>query len=129
VLKKHPGLGWISALRSGAIRRLLADGHLVRKDLVSVRLAEITSPEFPGERLVACYNPQLAERRRLKRQELLVATEAELGALAASVARPEGPAETTAEIGVRAGKIINHYKMAKHFILTIHEKHLGFQGP
>ena len=56
VLKKHPGLGWISALRSGAIRRLLADGHLVRKDLVSVRLAEITSPDFPGERLVACYN-------------------------------------------------------------------------
>ena len=71
VLKKHPGLGWISALRSGAIRRLLADGHLVRNDLVSVRLAEITSPDFPGERLVACYNPQLAEQRRLKRQELL----------------------------------------------------------
>ena len=56
VLKKHPGLGWISALRSDAIRRLLADGHLIRKDLESERLAEITSPEFPGERLVACYN-------------------------------------------------------------------------
>ena len=73
-------------VRSGAIRRLLADGHLVRKDLESVRLAEITSPEFPGERLVACYNPQLAEQRRHKRQELLAATEAELEALAASVA-------------------------------------------
>ena len=60
VLKKHPGLGWISALRSGAIRRLLADGHLVRKDLVSVRLAEITSPDFPGERLVACIQPALS---------------------------------------------------------------------
>ena len=57
VLKKHPGLGWISALRSGAIRRLLADGHLVRKDLVSVRLAEITSPDFPGERLVVATTP------------------------------------------------------------------------
>ena len=81
-----------SRLRSGAIRRLLADGHLVRKDLVSVRLAEITSPDFPGERLVACYNPQLAEQRRLKRQELLAATQAELEALAASVARPWGTA-------------------------------------
>src|SRR5215212_5248595 len=70
VLKKHPGLGWISALRSGAIRRLLADGRLIRKDLESERLAEITTPEFPGERLVACYNPQLAERRRHKRGEL-----------------------------------------------------------
>jgi transposase len=126
VIQKYPGLGWISALRSGAIRGLLAKGQLIRTNLEAERLAEITSPEFPDERLVACYNPQLAERRRLKRQELLVATEAELGALAASVARPEGPAETTAEIGVRAGKIINHYKMAKHFILTIREKHLEF---
>ena len=126
VLKKHPGLGWISALRSGAIRRLLADGHLVRKDLVSVRLAEITSPDFPGERLVACYNPQLAEQRRLKRQELLAATQAELEALAASVARPVGPPEKAADIGVRAGKIINHYKMSKHFSLTIRDGHLGW---
>ena len=126
VLKKHPGLGWISALRSGAIRRLLADGHLVRKDLVSVRLAEITSPDFPGERLVACYNPQLAEQRRLKRQELLAATQAELEALAASVARPGGPPEKAADIGVRAGKIINHYKMSKHFSLTIRDGHLGW---
>jgi transposase len=115
VLKKHPGLGWISALRSGAIRRLLADGPLVRTDLESERLAEITSPEFPGERLVACYNPQLAEQRRQKRQDLLAATQAELEALAASVARPTGPPEAAAAIGVRAGKIINHYKMAKHF--------------
>jgi transposase len=126
VLKKHPGLGWISALRSGAIRRLLAKGHLIRKDLEAERLAEIISPEFPGERLVACYNPQLAEQRRHKRQELLAATEAQLEALATSVARPGSPPETTAEIGVRAGKIINHYKMAKHFTLTIRDGHLAW---
>src|SRR4051794_17019503 len=126
VLKKHPGLGWISALRSGSIRRLLADGQLIRKDLESERLAEITSPEFPGERLVACYNPQLAERRRHKRGELLAATEKELGTLAASVARSVDRPETAAEIGVRAGKIINHYKMAKHFTLTIRDGHLGW---
>src|SRR5262245_23904826 len=81
VLKKHPGLGWISALRSGAIRRLLAAGRLIRKDLEADRLAEITAPQFPGERLVACYNAQLAEQRRQKRQELLAATQAQLEAL------------------------------------------------
>jgi transposase len=126
VLKKHPGLGWISALRSGAIRRLLADGFLVRKDLEAERLAEITSPEFPGERLMACYNPQLAAQRRQKRQELLAATQAELEALAARVAHPAGPPEPAAAIGVRAGRIINHYKMAKHFTLTIRDGHLGW---
>ncbi|HEX3447982.1 MAG TPA: IS1634 family transposase [Isosphaeraceae bacterium] len=123
-LKKHPGLGWVSALRSGAIRRLLADGILIRETLETERLAEITSPEFPGERLMACYNPQLAEQRRHKRQELLAATEAQLKALAASVARPRGPLQKAAEIGVRAGKIINHYKMAKHFTLTIRDQGL-----
>jgi transposase len=125
-IKKHPGLGWISALRSGAIRRLLADGHLIRKELEDERLAEITSPEFPGERLVACYNPQLAEQRRHKRQELLAATEAQLEELATSVARRGSPPEKAAEIGVRAGKIINNYKMAKHFTLTIRDGHLAW---
>jgi transposase len=126
VLKKHPGLGWISALRSGSIRRLLADGQLIRNDLETQRLAEISSPEFPGERLVACYNPQLAEQRRQKRQELLAATQAELEALAVSVARASDRTETAAEIGVRAGKIINHYKVAKHFTLTIRDGQLGW---
>jgi transposase len=126
VLKKHPGLGWISAIRSGSIRRLLADGLLVKNDLEAQRLAEITSPEFPGERLVACYNPQLAEQRRQKRQDLLAATQAELETLAASVAKSAKQPETAAEIGVRAGKIINHYKMAKHFTLTSRDGYLGW---
>ena len=126
VLKEHPGLGWISALRSGAIRRLLADGHLIKKDLEAVRLAEISSPEFPGERLVACYNSQLAQQRRHKRRELLAATQAELEALAASVARQTGLPEKAADIGVRAGKIVNHYKVAKHFTLTIRDGYLGW---
>ncbi len=126
VLKKHPGLGWISALRSGSIRRLLDDGHLIRKDLEVQRLAEINSPEFPGERLFACYNPQLAEQRRHKRQELLAATQTELEELVASVARSTAKPQTAAEIGVRAGKIINHYKVAKHFALTIRDGYLGW---
>ena len=75
---------------------------------------------------MACYNPQLAEQRRQKRQELLAATQAELEALAASVAKSADRPETAAEIGVRAGKIINHYKMAKHFTLTIRDGYLGW---
>lgn len=126
VLKKYPGLGWISALRSDAIRNLLADGHLIRDDLEVERLAEITSPEFPGERLIACYNSPLAEQRRHKRQELLAATEAELQELAASVARSKKRPETAAAIGMRVGRIINHYKVAKHFALTIRDGHLGW---
>jgi transposase len=125
-LKEYPGLGWISALRSGAIRGLLAKGHLIKKNLEAKRLAEISSPDFPGERLVACYNHQLADERRRKRQELLAATQVELEALAASVGRKSAKPETAADIGVRAGKIINHYKMAKHFILTIRDGHLGW---
>jgi transposase len=126
VLKKHPGLGWISALRSGAIRRLLAEGHLIKKDLEAERLAEISSPDFPGERLVACYNSQLAGQRRHKRQELLAATQADLEALATSIARQKGEPEKAAAIGVRAGKIINNYKVAKHFTLTIRDGFLGW---
>jgi transposase len=126
VLKEHPGLGWVSALRAGAIRRLLAQGYLIKQDLETKRLAEICSPDFPGERLVACYNPQLAEQRRSKRQELLAATQAELEALATSIARRTGQPEKAADIGVRAGKIINHYKVAKHFTLTIREGFLGW---
>ena len=125
-LKHHPALGWISALRSGAIRRLLAEGHLNREDLEDVRLAEITSPEFPGERLVACYNPQLADLRRHKREELLAATQAELEALARSVARQADPPLSAAKIGLRAGKVIGRYKMAKHFALTIRDGHLSW---
>ena len=75
---------------------------------------------------MACSNPQLAEQRRQKRQDLLAATQAELEALATSVARSAGVPEAAAEIGVRAGKIINHYKMAKHFTLTIRDGHLGW---
>ena len=126
VLKEHPGLGWISALRSGAIRRLLAKGHLIKQDLEAKRLAEISSPDFPGERLVACYNSQLAEQRRNKRQELLVATEADLQALTTSVTRQTVKPDKAADIGVRAGKIINHYKVAKHFTLTIRDGFLGW---
>jgi transposase len=120
-LKEHPGLGWISALRSPAIRGLLADGHLNRSLFDAVNLAEIASPDFPGERLVACYNPLLAEKRRQKRESLLAATEARLTKLSRAVSRRTKAVLTAAEIGVKAGRVIGRHKMAKHIRLTIRD--------
>jgi transposase len=118
-LKEHPGLGWISALRSPAIRDLLEDGHLNRSLFDQVNLAEIRSPDFPGERLIACYNPLLAEKRRLKREALLAATEAKLTKLARAVSRRTKASLSAAEVGVKAGRVIGRHKMAKHIRLTI----------
>jgi transposase len=118
-LKEHPGLGWISALRSGDIRALIADGHLQRSLFDEVDLAEITSPDFPDERLIACYNPLLAEQRRRKRNELLARTEKELTRLAGEVGRRTTKPLTQTEIALKAGRLVNRWKMAKHFELTI----------
>jgi transposase len=120
-LKEHPGLGWISALRSDAIRGLLADGHLNRSLFDEVNLAEIESPDFPGERLFACYNPLLAEKRRQKREDMLAATEAQLRKLALAVSRRTKTPLSAAQIGVKAGRVIGRYKMAKHIRLTIRD--------
>jgi transposase len=118
-LKEHPGLGWISALRSDAIRGLLADGHLNRSLFDEVNLAEIESPDFPGERLFACYNPLLAERRARKREALLAATEEKLAKLARAVSRRTKAPLSAAAIGVKAGRVIGRHKMAKHIKMTI----------
>jgi transposase len=118
-LQRYPGLGWISALRSDAIRELIQEGVLVRSQFDEVDLAEITSPDFPGERLIACYNPVLAEQRRQKRQRLLAATAESLDQLAAEVRRRTKTPLTAAAIGLKAGRIVGRYKMAKHCLLDI----------
>jgi transposase len=118
-LKEYPGLGWISALRSEAIRALIDKGTLARSLFNQVNLAEITSPDFPGERLVACYNPLLAQQRHDKRQRLLSATETNLQKLAAEVQRRTQKPLSAVAIGLKAGKVIGRYKMAKHFQLQI----------
>jgi transposase len=120
-LKKYPGLGWISCLRSPAIRELVEDGLLNRSLFDATNLAEIASPEFPGERLIACHNPLLAEERRRKRDALLQATEEDLKRLAAEVARRTKKPLGKATIGLKAGRIIHRFKMAKHFELTIED--------
>jgi hypothetical protein len=110
--------GWITALRAPAIKKLLAqDGPLQLSLFDEQDLAEITSPDFPGERLVACRNPVLAADRARKREDLLSATEKLLAPLIARVAA--GRLAGAAAIGVEAGKVISKYKTAKHFTLTI----------
>jgi transposase len=125
-LQRYPGLGWISALRSEDIRALLDAGQLERSQFDEVDLAEITAPAFAGERLVACYNPLLAQRRQQKRQRLLVATEAGLRKREAEVRRRTQKPLTAAEIGVKAGRVIGRYKMAKHFQLQIADNAFGW---
>ena len=118
-LKAHPELGWISALRSTSIRKLVRDQTLQMSLFDEQNLAEITSPEFPGERLMACYNPLLAHERRRKRDELLAATEQKLESIARQAKRRTKTPMTRDEIGMKVGKVANKYKVGKHFKLTI----------
>lgn len=120
-LRAYPQLGWISALRSPAIARLMAAGAIDRSLFDKQDIAEITWPELPGERLVVCFNPLLAEDRRRTRAELLEATDKQLEKIAAAVARRKGKPLSKDEIGVKAGKVVNRYKVAKHFTLTIED--------
>jgi transposase len=114
-LQQHPGLGWISALRSPAIRKLVDAAKVQRSLFDEVNLAEIAAPEYPGERLVACFNPLLQEQRRRKRSELLAKTEEKLTALAKEVARRTDKPLTHTEIALKAGAALKRWKMAKHF--------------
>ena len=113
------GLDWITALRAPAIRELQKAG-MIQPSLFDERdLAEITSPAYPGERLVACRNPLLAEERARKRQELLAATEQELERVVAATGRSKNRLRGLDRIGLRVGKVLNRFKMGKHFRLEI----------
>lgn len=120
-LRQYPGLGWISALRASAIRQLLEGGALQLSLFDERNLAEIRSPQFPGERLLACYNPLLAEQRSRKRRALLEATEGELDRIAREVARRTKTALSAAQIGKKVGAVLNRYKVGKHFELSIEQ--------
>jgi transposase len=125
-LKSHPGLGWISALRSTAIRKLVVNNHLQMSLFDQKNLAEIRSDDFPGERLIACYNPLLAEQRRRKRDALLAATEKELSKIAAQVARRTRNPLSKTEIAQKVGRVINRKKVAKHFTVKIDDGSFSF---
>ena len=116
-LRQIGGIDWVSALRAPAIRRLVTEGVLQLSLFDERDLVEISSPDFPGERLVVCRNPVLAAERARKREELLAATEADLARIVTAVAA--GRLRDAAAIGVRVGRIKDRHRMAKHFELLI----------
>ena len=114
-LRGLEGVQWITALRSPAIEGLVSQGELQLSLFDERDLAEIHSPRYPGERLVACRNPLLAEERRRKREDLLAATERELDRIVAATRRANRPLRGKERITLRVGKVLGRYKMAKHF--------------
>jgi Transposase DDE domain len=124
---KPAGLDWITALRAPAIQALAADGGPLQLSLFDQRdLAEIASPDYPGERLVVCRNPALAEERRRKRHDLLDATARELARIQERVRRPRQPLRGAAAIGQAVGAVLGRRKVAKHFAITITDTDLSF---
>ena len=124
-LQPQEGLQWISALKSVQIRHLVAGGALQLSLFDRQDLAEIRHPSFPGERLIACRNPLLAEERTRKRKELLEATEKRLNKIAEATQRKRKPLRGRREIGLAVGRVLGRYKMGKHFRLFIEDE--GFR--
>lgn len=123
-LRGQEGIGWITALKSGAIRKLVTQGQIQMGLFDEGNLFEFTHPDFPGERLVACRNPELAARRAHKREDLLQATERNLEKVHRMV--QAGRLQGQDKIGVRVGKVVNQYHMAKHFTLAIQDNAFTF---
>jgi len=123
-LRPHAGVAWITALKSHSIRALVEGGQLQLGLFDEQNLFELSHPDFPGERLIACRNPELAKLRSHKRQSLLEATEKELAQVKAMVER--GRLSGRDQIGVRVGTVVNRYKVAKHFALEIEDQRFDF---
>ena len=125
-LKQAPGLEWITALRGPAIRKLVETGALDVSLFDERDLAEISSPDYPGERLIVCRNPLLAEERKRKREDLLQATEKELERVAAATRRVKRSLRGKDRIGLRVGRILGRFKMGKHFKLDITDERFAY---
>jgi transposase len=123
---KTAGLDWITALRAPAIKELLNSGALQLTLFDQRDMASITSPDYPGERLVVCRNRDLAAERSRKREELLGATEKDLGRIKTAVERKRNPLRGSAEIALAVGAVLNTHKMKKHFDLEITDDAFGF---
>jgi Transposase DDE domain len=126
---KELGAGFVSALKTAQIRKLIGAGELQLSLFDERNLAEISSGEFPGERLIVCRNPHLATERARKREDLLQATERELHKVCQMVSGPRGSLRnaTAGKIGERAGRVTNKYKVAKHFELQIADRSFSYQ--
>ena len=121
------GLDWLTALRAPAIQALAADNGPLQLSFFDERdMAEIASPDYPGERLIVCRNKALAIERARKREDLLAATEAELARIEASVKRQRAPLQGADKIGLKAGAVLGKRKMAKHFELAITDTSFSF---
>jgi transposase len=120
-LETEEGVRWITALKAPQIQQLAADGNLQLSLFDQQDLAEIQHPAYPGQRLIACRNPLLADERKRKREELLSATEKQLEKVRAATQRQRRPLRGKKEIGLAVGKVLGHYKMGKHLQLTIEE--------
>ena len=125
-IRPEEGLDYITSLRAPAIQALVEQGHLQLSLFDERDLLEIESPDYPGERLVVCRNPLLAEDRRRTREELLSETEAALAKIAQATARAKNPLRGKAEIGLRVGKVIDRHKVGKHLILEIEDDRFSF---
>jgi transposase len=123
---KAAGLDWISSLRAPVIKSLLQSGALQLSLFDQRDMASITAPDFPGERLVVCRNPDLAAQRARKRQELLAATERDLARIQAAVARKRAPLRGATKIALEVGAVLDKHKMAKHFDLNIADAAFSF---
>jgi transposase len=126
-LRGVEGLDWISALRSDGIKKLVSHGAIGLSLFDERDLAEVTSPDFPGERLVVCRNPLLADRRAKKRAELLEASEKKLDAIVAATQRKKRPLRGKDKIGLRVGKVLGQHKVGKHFVLEISDKSFSYR--
>jgi len=125
-LQDKNGLDWITALRAPAVRKLVDNGSLQLSLFDEKDLAEISDPEYPDERLVVCRNPLLAEERARKRAELLDATEAGLQQVQIATERPKRPLRGTANIAARVTKVLDKYKVGKHFEVDITDETVTF---
>jgi hypothetical protein len=123
---KSAGLDWITALRAPAIKALLESGSLQLSLFDQRDMASITAPDFPGERLVVCRNPDLAAERSRKREDLLAATERDLARIQASVARKRNPLRGATEIALAVGAVMNKHRMGKHFAIDIIDTAFSF---
>ena len=126
-LQSEEGVRWITALRAPQIQQLATDGNLQLSLFDQQDLAEIQHPAYPGERLIACRNPLLAEERKRKREELLTTTEKQLEKIRAATQRKRRPLRGKKEIGLAVGKVLGRYKMGKHLQLTIEEDRFDWQ--
>jgi transposase len=121
------GISWITALRATSIQKLASDGALQGSLFDQTDLAEITHPDYPGERLMACFNPLLAEERSRKREDLLQATEKQLEKIAVATRRSHRPLRGKHTIGLRVGRMLGRFRMGKHYQIVIEEDGFRYQ--